>query len=155
MWFVLNIYFPFVGLEFWCMLSKGCLHVQLPIKTLVTWSLLSFPYIQPFAHVVTVLCTCCHNLLLELCDLCDSTGREPLEASTWFLPDLAHAPPLSDDSALLPFPVLNLSHEYNYTLIPMGHSSETSSLGMVLGTSYTGTNLQSYPKCSASTNRCL
>lgn len=58
MWFVLNIYFPSWDLEFWCLLSRGCLLVQLPVKTLVSWPLISFPCAQPFVHLVTIPATC-------------------------------------------------------------------------------------------------
>lgn len=49
----------------------------------------------------------------------------------------------------------NKSREYNYILSPMGHSSKSSNLEMVLRTCDTGAKLHSYPQCSASTNQHL
>ena len=52
--------------------------------------------------------------------LCDAEGRAPLEACPWFPWTSPRVPLLSGDCDLHPFAVINQSHEYDYTLSPVG-----------------------------------
>lgn len=118
----------FWSLEFWYLLSRGHLCDQPPIKTLDTESLMSFSSWQHFIHVIIIWCLWnwahCEQVHWE---------RVSWTLTPGFLWTLSHVPTPSVVS-LYSFTVINISHEYNYTLNPLGPPRKSLNLGVVLGT---------------------
>lgn len=93
------------SLQSWYMLGTGCLHDQLPVKTLGTESLMSFPGRYHFTPYY-------NSLLGNLISSCVT----PLGEDSWKpMPGFFLTLPLVD-FALYPFAVINLNHEYDYIL---------------------------------------
>lgn len=114
MWFMLNTCFPSESLQYWYIMVRYLCH-QPPIKILGIGSLMSFP-VENTLHLLQLITR-------EITDiLCDSTGRELLEAFAWFLPD-CHISLSLCRFCLHSFAEINLSHEYDYI-----HYSPVSSL---------------------------
>lgn len=68
------------------------------------------------------------------CVLCESTGRGPSDACTWYLPpDSAHMPFPFVDGAWHALAIINQSHEYNPILRPVSLPRELPNLKVVLG----------------------
>lgn len=98
----------------------------LPIKTLGTESLISFPVDMP--HTLSQLIT---GRIKSI--LCDSTGRWLWEACAWFPPDFAPCDSSFADFSLYTFAVINHSSEYDHLLNPVSPPSK-SDLEMILQT---------------------
>lgn len=123
---MLNTCFLSGSPKFWYMLGRGCPCDQLPVKTLRTEFLMSFPgrhfTLSPqfdagrIKHIPS-----------------DSTGRELLEACTWYPLDFIPCAFSLGWFCLYPFAGINLSHEYDYMLSPMS-PSKSPNPALVLGT---------------------
>lgn len=103
------------SIEFWCMLDRGCLYDQPPVKTLGAESLQSF-----ISHVLSQL----------VAQRIVSRGHWNLVPRFfWTSP---HVPFPSADCALCPFIIISHSCEYSCMLCPVILSSDSSNLGLVL-----------------------
>lgn len=104
-WLMLNS-FSFKSLEFWHMLSKGCLCDQHLIKTKAAEFLMSFPGRQK--HVFTF-----HHWKNEACSMWLHLEKT---LAPGFPQTLPHIPFPFADIALYPLKAITLSCEYKYML---------------------------------------